>query len=138
MPEFTVFFNTLESHRNIAVAIQDMWKKHLGIEKVRIENQEWKVFQQTTQDLRYDVSRAGWIGDFVDPYTFLSIWRTGDSNNYTGWTNPEYDGFSRKAPSSATRRRVSPNSARPRPSSSTRCRSSRSTGTPASTCCTPT
>jgi oligopeptide transport system substrate-binding protein len=91
VPEFTVFFNTLESHRNIAVAIQDMWKKHLGIEKVKIENQEWKVFQQTTQDLRYDVSRAGWIGDYVDPYTFLSIWRTGDSNNYTGWSSPEYD-----------------------------------------------
>lgn len=97
VPEFTVFFNTLESHRNIAVAIQDMWKKHLGIEKVKIENQEWKVFQQTTQDLRYDVSRAGWIGDYVDPYTFLSIWRTGDSNNYTGWANPDYDRLLRES-----------------------------------------
>lgn len=97
VPEFTVFFNTLESHRNIAVAIQDMWKKYLGIEKVKIENQEWKVFQQTTQDLRYDVSRAGWIGDYVDPYTFLSIWRTGDSNNYTGWSNADYDRLLRES-----------------------------------------
>ncbi len=91
VPEFTILINTLEAHKNIAMAIQDMWKKHLGIEKVKIENQEWKVYQQTTQDLKYDVSRAGWIGDYVDPYTFLSIWRTGDSNNYTGWSNASYD-----------------------------------------------
>jgi len=91
VPEFTIIMNTLESHKNIAVAIQDMWKKNLGLEKVKIENQEWKVYQQTTQDLKYDVSRAGWIGDYVDPNTFLSIWTTGDSNNYTGWSNADYD-----------------------------------------------
>lgn len=97
VPEFTILINTLESHRNIAMAIQDMWKKNLGLEKVKIENQEWKVYQQTTQDQRYDVSRAGWIGDYIDPTTFLSIWRTGDSNNYTGWTNPTYDKLLRES-----------------------------------------
>lgn len=97
VPEFTILINTLESHRNIAMAIQDMWKKNLGIEKVKIENQEWKVFQQTTQDLNYDVSRAGWIGDYVDPNTFLGIWVTGDSNNYTGWSNPDYDRLMRES-----------------------------------------
>ena len=68
-----------------------MWKKTLGITNVKIEKQEWKVYQKTTQDLKYDVSRAGWIGDFIDPTTFLGIWVTGDSNNYTGWSNPEFD-----------------------------------------------
>lgn len=97
VPEFTILINTLESHRNIAMAIQDMWKKNLGIEKVRIENQEWKVFQQTTQDLNYDVSRAGWIGDYVDPNTFLSIWVTADSNNYTGWSSTDYDRLMRES-----------------------------------------
>lgn len=91
VPEFTVILNTSEAHQSIAVAIQDMWKKTLGLKNVKIENQEWKVFQQTTQDIRYDVSRAGWIGDYVDPTTFLGIWVTGDSNNYTGWSNPDYD-----------------------------------------------
>ncbi len=91
VPEFTVILNTSEAHQSIAVAIQDMWKKNLGLKKIRIENQEWKVFQQTTQDLNYDVSRAGWIGDYVDPQTFLGIWVTEDSNNYTGWSNADYD-----------------------------------------------
>lgn len=91
VPEFTVIINTSEAHKSIAVAIQDMWKKHLGIKRVKIENQEWKVFQQTVHDTNYEISRAGWIGDYVDPNTFLSMWVTGDSNNNTGWSNAKYD-----------------------------------------------
>lgn len=91
VPEFTIIFNTLDSHKSVAVAIQDMWKKELGIDKVKIENQEWKVYQQTVIDMKYDLARSGWIGDYVDPTTFLGIWRTGDSNNNTGWGSPDYD-----------------------------------------------
>ncbi len=91
VPEFSIILNTNEAHKSIAVAIQDMWKKELGIEKVKIENQEWKVYQQTIIDKKYNVARAGWIGDYVDPTTFLGIWKTGDSNNNTGWSNAEYD-----------------------------------------------
>lgn len=91
VPPFTLMINTSEQHKAIAEAVQDMWKKHLGLTSVNIENQEWKVFQQTVQDIKYDVSRAGWIGDYVDPSTFLGMWKTGDSNNETHWSNPEYD-----------------------------------------------
>jgi len=91
VPEFTIFINTSEAHKDIAVSIQDMWKKHLGLKNIKIENQEWKVFQQSVQDQNYDVSRAGWIGDYADPNTFLSMFVTGDSNNRTGWSNPDYD-----------------------------------------------
>jgi len=97
VPEFAIIINTSEAHQSIAVAIQDMWKKTLGITKVKIENQEWKVFQQTVQDLNYSVSRAGWIADYVDPTTFLNMWVTGDSNNETGWSNATYDGLIRES-----------------------------------------
>ncbi len=97
VPEFTILINTLEAHKNIAMAIQDMWKKHLGIERVRIENQEWKVYQQTVIDKRYGVARAGWIGDYVDPQTFLGMWIKDDSNNNTGWANADYDRLLRES-----------------------------------------
>ncbi|MDF1825538.1 MAG: peptide ABC transporter substrate-binding protein [Verrucomicrobiales bacterium] len=97
VPEFTIILNTSDAHKSIAVAIQDMWKKTLGIEKVKIENQEWKVYQQTVIDRKYDVARAGWIGDYVDPTTFLGIWRGGDSNNNTGWANADYDRLLRES-----------------------------------------
>ena len=93
VPKFSVMINTHESHKAIAVAIQDMWATHLGFSKenVTIKNQEWKVFQQTLQDIDYDVARSGWIGDFIDPTTFLDLMRSDDTNNETGWKNAEYD-----------------------------------------------
>jgi oligopeptide transport system substrate-binding protein len=89
-PKFNILINTSEAHRTVAEAIQQMWKQELNID-VGIENQEWKVFMDSMNSLNYDVARYGWIGDFMDPVTFLSMWRTGDGNNATGWSNPAYD-----------------------------------------------
>jgi oligopeptide transport system substrate-binding protein len=89
-PKFNILTNTNQWHRTVAEAIQQMWKQELNID-VGIENQEWKVYLDSQNSLNYDISRSGWIGDFMDPVTFLSIWRTGDGNNNTGWSNPAYD-----------------------------------------------
>jgi oligopeptide transport system substrate-binding protein len=89
-PKFDILINTSESHRTIAEAIQEMWKKHLNI-PVGIHNQDWQVYLESQRRLDYSVSRAGWVGDYPDPFTFLSIWRTGDGNNETGWGSPRYD-----------------------------------------------
>ncbi|MEO0414514.1 MAG: peptide ABC transporter substrate-binding protein, partial [Verrucomicrobiota bacterium] len=91
VPEFTLMINTSEAHKAVAVAIQDMWKQHLGIDKVNIVNQEWKVYQVTIQNLEYQAARSGWIGDYLDPKTFLSLMTSWDTNNHTGWKNDDYD-----------------------------------------------
>jgi oligopeptide transport system substrate-binding protein len=95
-PKFTVHFNTSESHRAIAEAIQQMWKEELNID-VGLENQEWKVYLDTQNNKNYDLSRSGWIGDFMDPVTFLSMWTTGNGNNNTNWGSPKYDAFIEQA-----------------------------------------
>jgi oligopeptide transport system substrate-binding protein len=89
-PETTILFNTHEGHKAIAEAIQEMWRKNLGI-NIRLRNEEWKVFLDTTLKLNYDVARAAWGGDYVDPNTFLDLMVTGGGNNQTGWSNKEYD-----------------------------------------------
>ncbi len=89
-PRFELLFNTLESHRSIAEAIQQMWKKNLNID-VTLRNEEWKVYLDSTHRLDYFIARAGWGGDYMDPNTFLDLWLTGGGNNETGWSNREYD-----------------------------------------------
>lgn len=89
-PKCEILINTLESHRTIAEAIQEMWKKHLNIH-VGVLNQDWSVYLDSQKRLDYQICRAGWVGDFLDPFTFLSLWQTGDGNNQTGWSNPRYD-----------------------------------------------
>lgn len=95
-PRFEIQINTSESHRKIAEAIQELWSKELGID-VGIYNQEWKVYLDNQSNLNYDVSRAGWIADYVHPSTFVDMFTTGNGNNDTGWSNPRYDSLIERA-----------------------------------------
>ena len=45
----------------------------------------------------YEISRAGWIGDYFDPNTFLDMWVTNGHNNYTGFSSQRYDRLIRLA-----------------------------------------
>jgi oligopeptide transport system substrate-binding protein len=90
MPRVEILYNTLEAHRTIAEAIQQMWKTKLGVD-ARLVNEEWKVYLDAQRTLDYQVCRAAWIGDYVDPNSFLDMWLTGGGNNETGWSNPAYD-----------------------------------------------
>lgn len=89
-PKLTIAFNTSSEHRNVAMAIQEMWKKELGIE-VGLENVEWKVFLDRERQMNYEIDRASWVGDYLDPYTFLEMFTTENGNNKTGFTNQRYD-----------------------------------------------
>jgi len=96
MPTIEILYNTMEDHRRIAEAIQQMWKQNLGLE-VRLVNQEWKVYLASLHSLDYQVSRGGWIGDYVDPNTFLDCFVTDGGNNDTGWSQPKYDRLIKEA-----------------------------------------
>ncbi|HEY5752100.1 MAG TPA: peptide ABC transporter substrate-binding protein [Chthoniobacterales bacterium] len=89
-PKLDILINTSEQHRTIAEAVQDMWKQELGI-NVGIRNEEWKVYLDSQTNLKYTISRSAWIGDYLDPITFLSMWITNGGNNNTGWSNAEFD-----------------------------------------------
>jgi len=95
-PRLDIMFNVSESHRTIAEAIQQMWKKNLGIE-VGLNSQDWGVYLDAQQRLDFDVSRAAWTADYPDPMTFLDMWTKGNGNNMTGWTRPEFDALIAKA-----------------------------------------
>ena len=89
-PKLEILFNTNESHRQICEAIQQMWKKTLGID-VGLYNQEAKVWNDSMRTLNYQIARFAWVGDYLDPSTFLDILTGDNGNNQTGWKNAEYD-----------------------------------------------
>ncbi len=89
-PRIEILYNTEESHRTIAELVRKQWQEGLGIE-VRTRNQEWGTFLNSTHQLQFDVCRRAWIGDYIDPNTFLDMWVTGGGNNETGYSNPDYD-----------------------------------------------
>jgi oligopeptide transport system substrate-binding protein len=84
-------YNTSENHRKIAVAVAAMWKQVLGV-RTRLINEEFRVFLQNRAQRRVtEVFRAGWIGDYQDPFTFLELFHSEHGRNDAGYDNPRYD-----------------------------------------------
>jgi oligopeptide transport system substrate-binding protein len=77
-------------HSQIAVEIQNMWERGLGIH-VELRQMEKKIYVDAQDRLDYNVSRSSWIGDYNDPDTFLGLFRSFDGNNRTGWKSARYD-----------------------------------------------
>lgn len=90
LPAFRLSFNTSELHRSIAEAVQETWRRELGINVV-LRNQENTTFLASEAAGDYDIARASWIADYPDPTSFLDIWRSGSGNNRTGWADAAYD-----------------------------------------------
>jgi oligopeptide transport system substrate-binding protein len=67
-----------------------MLKQNLGVD-VRLFNQEWKVYLDNQRQHNFQLSRAGWIGDYGDPNTFLSMFLSGDPLNHSQFASKAFD-----------------------------------------------
>ncbi|KLN59331.1 peptide transporter [Kiloniella spongiae] len=95
--EIELRYNTNDNHKKIAIAIASMWKKTFGA-KVNLVNEEWKVYLETRKQKQVTQAfRAGWIGDYNDPNTFLELWLSDSGLNDTGFDNPEFDSLLKQA-----------------------------------------
>ena len=62
------------------------------------------IAQQTQQQMEYMVSRRSWIGDYLDPNTFLDLYVTGGQNNAPGLAIPNTTSSSPPPPKSPTQK----------------------------------
>ncbi len=82
-------YNTQSANRSVAEWIQAQWKQNLGI-TVGLRNMEWKTFLDARAKLEYKgFARGAWGADYMDPFTFLSLFYTLDESG-TGWSDPKY------------------------------------------------
>jgi oligopeptide transport system substrate-binding protein len=95
-PRVDYMFNSVKTHEKIAVELQEMWARELGIH-IELRNLEWKVFLQAQSKLDFMLSRSSWIGDYNDPNTFLDMFMSNNGNNRTGWKSERYDNLIREA-----------------------------------------
>jgi oligopeptide transport system substrate-binding protein len=85
-----ILYNTSEAHKAVAEAVAAQWEAELGV-RCELVNREFKTYIADMDALNYTVARSGWIGDYLDPDTFLGLFRSGGGNNRTGWSCPPYD-----------------------------------------------
>lgn len=94
-----LLYNTSEAHKKIAQVAQQMWKENLGVD-IRLENVEFQVKLDREKAGDYDISRAGWVGDYADPMTIMDLWVSTSSFNDAKYNNPKYDELIAKAKNS--------------------------------------
>lgn len=95
--DVSITYNTKEEHKQVAEFVQAQWKQNLGIE-IQIKNLEWKTYLEHRAKVQYKgVIRAGWVGDYIDPYTYSQFFYSTRNDSGTGWWSAEYDRLIRKA-----------------------------------------
>ncbi len=95
-PDVTLGYNTDETHKTVAEAVQSMWKKNLGV-LVQLENQEWKVYLDKLRRDPPHIHRLGWGADYPDPHNFMNLFTSTSGNNNTRWKSKRYDALVEQA-----------------------------------------
>lgn len=95
-PPLEILYNTGEGNRNIAVAVQDFWRRHLGI-SAQLRNEEWKVFLKSVKEGNYQVARGAWAAEYNHPQALLDTLLSYSPTNRTRWADPEFDRRMREA-----------------------------------------
>jgi len=86
LPTVTLLYNANEKNKLVAEALQEMYRKNLGV-KIKLQSQETKVFFDSQINRNYQMSRSSFLPDYNDPYNYLESFQTGHSMNRTGWSN---------------------------------------------------
>jgi oligopeptide transport system substrate-binding protein len=90
-------YNTSAAHKNIAAAVESMWRKTLGVE-TKLINEEFKVLLDNIDAaVITEVFLSAWTGDYDDAHTFLSVLESDNPSNQTGFSNKGYDELMDKA-----------------------------------------
>ena len=91
-PPIAVMTFTSEVNQRLLEALQQQWRSLLGVQ-VELVLKEQRVWLDDERQLNYDLSNARWIGDYVDPSTFLEVFLGAGGNNATGWSDDDYDAW---------------------------------------------
>jgi ABC-type oligopeptide transport system substrate-binding subunit len=92
-----VRYNTSDTNKKIAVAIQSMWRDVLGVEATLI-NEEFQVLLANMRDAEVtQIFRSSWMGDYNDAHTFLSILQADNAANMPRYSSDEYESLMQRA-----------------------------------------
>ncbi|MEM8814204.1 MAG: peptide ABC transporter substrate-binding protein [Pseudomonadota bacterium] len=95
--EIELRYNTSDTHRRIALAVQSMWRDVFGFE-AKLINEEFAVLIANMQAREItEVFRSSWGGEYIDAHSFLSVFESDNPSNLAGWSSAEYDGLMRRA-----------------------------------------
>jgi oligopeptide transport system substrate-binding protein len=89
-PSISILYNTEGNHADIATIVRRQWSDSLGID-VDARGEEGSQYRKDLHNHNFNVSRAGWFGDYNDPSTFTDKYLSSSENNAAGFADAKYD-----------------------------------------------
>jgi oligopeptide transport system substrate-binding protein len=89
-PRVTLIFPSGTQSRILAVHFQESFRKVLHV-SIHLRSLEWKAFLAKLDSKTPQMYQSGWLADYPDPNTFMTLMMTDSGNNRTGWGDPLFD-----------------------------------------------
>lgn len=89
-PTITYYYSTNDTYKKTVEALAAMLESNLNI-NIELKTADWAVFYEDVQAGNYQIAQYGWGGDYLHPMTFLPLIVTTGVNNYSRYSNLEYD-----------------------------------------------
>ena len=81
----------VEASKKVAEVVQELWTQILGI-NVDIRQVTYAdIYGSVLPSGDYEIAYGGWGPDYSDPYTYLELFKSDCSYNYSNYSNEEFD-----------------------------------------------
>lgn len=108
--QVTIRFSGSDTWNLVFQSVQRTMQEKLGV-KAKLEQLEGREYQKLLAQLSGpqrprpeslpQLLALGWVADYPDPHTFMSLFTSASEYNYMGWKNRQYDDLVEKAVSTA-------------------------------------
>jgi oligopeptide transport system substrate-binding protein len=88
--------NTSDYNKKMAIFAASEWKTKLGLD-TQIESMEFKVLVKKRHEGDYQIARNGWVADYNDATTFLTLVQCKSEQNDNFNCNPKADALAQQA-----------------------------------------
>lgn len=89
-PTLQLSYYSNDTVKKVVEAMAEMFKTNLNI-NVEISSNDWAIYYESIQTGDYEVGAMGWSADYLNPMSFLPLFKTGDSTNNAFYSNSAYD-----------------------------------------------
>ena len=80
-----------DSSKRIVETLQEQWQNALGI-NIKIRQVTYAdIYGKVFPEHDYEIGYGGWGSDYDDPYSYLELFKSDSSYNYSQYENPEVD-----------------------------------------------
>ena len=89
-PTLQLSYYDNDTVKKVVEAMAEMFKTNLGI-NVEVSSNDWAIYYEGVQKGNYQVCAMGWSADYLNPMSFLPLFKTGDATNNAFYSNAQYD-----------------------------------------------